>query len=517
MAKEKLTQDKAKNSPQGGVLVGKKDGQTIIYDDGKVGGWFVGKTHKEGGIQGINKSTGQPIEVQSGEVIITAPALADQTKNEFNGKMMTNREVLSKINVDAGGVAFAEGGDIPKNVKRTGASYKYGGKTMTDHEIYKHITGGHLAEGMTLSQIAKMHKVSLKELQKQVDMGMKAESEHTSSKREQMKIVKDHLYENPKYYYLLKKAGLKHGGRVHRGSLVRDSKSGNTPARDLNNYNDVMDLEADGRVGADSGLFADGGDVKPYDANMEGDSAKMIYARGGATDVIVNNWSEIPDSFKNVRLPKQIDWSPNPSNDGLYEIVKPFLGKDQFREAMQGVNFDDNGITVTNAHILLTIPTGEQSFDGIYKKDKSEYGFTKIDAKYPNYPQAIPTEKDITKVFQFIDTDKLLTYCKVASNYTKELITLKINDEQMSFTPEYIIGLISSWIKLTGLSYAFVSFQTIKQALVFSENPTFELGKNRIALLMPYIYGTGAKLGARNESKKAELNVSWKQFKKMNK
>jgi hypothetical protein len=115
---------------------------------------------------------------------------------------------------------------------------------------------------MTLSQIAKKHKVSLKELQKQVDMGMKAESEHTSSKREQMKIVKDHLFENPKYYTLLKRAGLKHGGRVNRQSLVRDSKRGNTPARDLNNYNDVLDIDADGVYGAETGLFDDGGAVK---------------------------------------------------------------------------------------------------------------------------------------------------------------------------------------------------------------------------------------------------------------
>jgi len=242
--KVKLTQKKAESTPAGGVVVGKRNGQTMIYDDASVGGYFVGKTHSKGGIQMINKSTGQPLEVQGSEIIITAPAVADQTKREFEGKMMTNREILSEINEKGGGVSFAEGGDIPKDIKRTGASYKYGGKTMTDHEIYKRITGGHLAEGMTLTQIAKMHKVSLKELQKQVDMGMKAESEHTSSKREQMKIVKDHLFENPKYYTLLKKAGLKHGGRVLRGSLVRDAKSGNTPARDLNNYNDVLDLDA---------------------------------------------------------------------------------------------------------------------------------------------------------------------------------------------------------------------------------------------------------------------------------
>jgi hypothetical protein len=262
MKKSTLTEDKAEKTPTGGVLVGKRQGQTIIHNKGTLSGYLVGKTHAEGGIKAVNKSTGQALEMQGGEVVITAPAVSDTTKNEFNGKMMTNREILSEINEKGGGVSFAKGGDVPKNIKRTGASYKYGGKTMTDHEIYKHITGGHLADGMTLSQIAKKHKVSLKELQKQVDMGMKAESEHTPNKREQMKIVKDHLFENPKYYTVLKKAGLKQGGRVRRDSLVRDSKKGNTPARDLNNYNDVLDIDADGIYGAETGLFNNGGAVK---------------------------------------------------------------------------------------------------------------------------------------------------------------------------------------------------------------------------------------------------------------
>jgi hypothetical protein len=69
----------------------------------------------------------------------------------------------------------------------------------------------------------------------------------------------NHLFENPKYYTVLKKAGLNHGGRVHRGSLVRDAKSGNTPARDLNNYNDVLDIDADGMVGAETSLYNTGG------------------------------------------------------------------------------------------------------------------------------------------------------------------------------------------------------------------------------------------------------------------
>ena len=131
MGKSIITEKKAKETPAGGVLVGKREGQTIIHDKGTEGGYFVGRLHKEGGIKGINKSTGQPIEVQGGEVIITAPAVADQTKREFEGEMLTNREILSKINERGGGVSLENGGEILIN----GTAYNYGGMTMTDYEI----------------------------------------------------------------------------------------------------------------------------------------------------------------------------------------------------------------------------------------------------------------------------------------------------------------------------------------------------------------------------------------------
>ena len=163
MKKEEITIQKVKNNPAGGVLIGKnKEGQTIIPNDGSLGGFLVGKLHKEGGIKAINMGNGQPIEMQSNEIVITAPAVSDTTKREFQGKMMTNRQILSKINSDGGGVSFADGGEMPKSIKHTGASYKYGGKTMTDHEIMTSMNkGGHLADGFSLRDIADIHQVPL--------------------------------------------------------------------------------------------------------------------------------------------------------------------------------------------------------------------------------------------------------------------------------------------------------------------------------------------------------------------
>ena len=270
---EFITEEKVINTPAGGVLIGKdKEGQTIIPNDGSLGGFLVGRLHKDGGIKAINKSTGQPIEMQSNEVVITAPAVADTRKRMFEGKMMTNREILSKINSDGGGVSFEQGGDIPSEMSYRGSSYNFGGKTMTDYEIMQEISKcgcSHddfedgKSRGKSLSDIAKMHNVSLAHINEQVEMGLKVESEHTSNYLEQMQIVKDHLVENPDYYTILNKVGLENGGETKKQDLVKDAKDGNTPARDLNNYNDVLDLGVDGVVGGDNGLaFEDGGSVE---------------------------------------------------------------------------------------------------------------------------------------------------------------------------------------------------------------------------------------------------------------
>jgi hypothetical protein len=258
-----INEDKAENTPAGGVLVGKRDGQTIIHDKGTMSGYLVGKLHKDGGIKAVNKATGQPLEMQGGEIVITAPAVSDTTKREFEGKMMTNREILSAINEKGGGVSFAEGGEVPERFTPNGASYNYGGKTMTDHEILKAMNGsGHLSKGKSLKQIAQMHNVSLAHVNEELTKGLEVEKEHFADFKERTRVAKDHLVENPNYYTLLSKAGLKLGGHIQRQELVEKSKKGDTPARDLNNYNDVMDLEADGMVGGDSGLaFAKGGVV----------------------------------------------------------------------------------------------------------------------------------------------------------------------------------------------------------------------------------------------------------------
>jgi predicted N-acetyltransferase YhbS len=122
---------------EGGTVKG--DGKHS--NDAKKGGFFDGRSHAEGGIKAVNKDTGQMLEVEGNEVIINKRSVADDTKREFEGKMMTNREILSKINEMGGGVSFKEGGEInEKSCKCMGKKYKFGGNLISDYDIVKELT-----------------------------------------------------------------------------------------------------------------------------------------------------------------------------------------------------------------------------------------------------------------------------------------------------------------------------------------------------------------------------------------
>ena len=208
--------------PQGraGFLVGEQNGQTVVHQDGDKGGVIHGQRHKDGGVAAVNTDTGQQLEVEKSEVsispkavnandthtfdgkkmtnkevlsainqsgggvpikkkggavesggkavvnqakgdeikypsssvIITRPAVFDKTKRMFDGKMMTNLEILSLLNERAGGVAFSEK-DLPEKISLNGKEYEFGGKMTKDYDIAnscgcKHELGGKTGDSL---------------------------------------------------------------------------------------------------------------------------------------------------------------------------------------------------------------------------------------------------------------------------------------------------------------------------------------------------------------------------------
>lgn len=59
---------------------------------------------------------------------------------------------------------------------------------------------GGKSDGKTPEDIAKLHKVSLDSIKKEIKIGYTIESEHTDDKEEQLEVILDHLIEFPDYY-----------------------------------------------------------------------------------------------------------------------------------------------------------------------------------------------------------------------------------------------------------------------------------------------------------------------------
>ena len=83
------------------------------------GGITKGKSHKEGGIPMVVKSTGQQVELEGGEGVINKRNMSSDTKFEFQGKQMTTCEIASAINSANGNGVQIDCDDV------TGKKYAY--------------------------------------------------------------------------------------------------------------------------------------------------------------------------------------------------------------------------------------------------------------------------------------------------------------------------------------------------------------------------------------------------------
>ena len=144
--------------------------------NGRKGGLFVGKSHAKGGIPAIVVDTGQPIEVEGGEVIINKVASKKYWKE------------LSKINQSAGnGVPIPPPIDYSNEV----SSFKGGGK----------ITMSAIRQG---TEMEMEHQNTINSFKKS----------GVTTKEVARRIAQDHLNENPNYYKIISKLKLAKGGEI---------------------------------------------------------------------------------------------------------------------------------------------------------------------------------------------------------------------------------------------------------------------------------------------------------------
>ena len=98
----------------------------------KEGGVVVGKRHSEEDENGTGErflveSTGQVVEVEGGEGVLSKESMNSDHKYDLDGEKMTGKQIASKLNHKYGGVEFAEGGEVG-HVCGCRSKYYHGGE-----------------------------------------------------------------------------------------------------------------------------------------------------------------------------------------------------------------------------------------------------------------------------------------------------------------------------------------------------------------------------------------------------
>ena len=184
---------------------------------------------------------------------------------------------------------------------------------------------GGLADGKTIEDIAKKHKMDVDMLKIQLDKGMKVESEHTDNKGKAREIAMDHLWEDPTYYIKLKKMEKEEEvdemmGAASAGGYNGDVAFGGERAgiKKINNF-EGKKIEATEATGASSsGSF----EAVPFGAkNTKGGRRNPLKIDG-------------PDSIYKNRAVKDKNWPKFGGPDGYY--VKPKKKCEKFPYCNQG-------------------------------------------------------------------------------------------------------------------------------------------------------------------------------------
>jgi len=99
--------------------------------DGRAGGVTVGKSHQRGGMETVIADSGDKIEVESGEGILSRKTMTDNSKYEFEGRELTPAEIASKLNTDNGGNPLSQ--HTAKRAIEMEEKFAKGGKIESFH------------------------------------------------------------------------------------------------------------------------------------------------------------------------------------------------------------------------------------------------------------------------------------------------------------------------------------------------------------------------------------------------
>ncbi len=222
----------------------------------------------------------------------------------------------------------------------------------------------------------------------------------------------------------------------------------------------------------------------------------------------------------------KIDYKINPTDEGLENIFKNIISKQTHQARLQGVNFDNNGATGTDAFKLVHIAgkkTGsfengtyypftemEITYESQSKEYKKAFSLTEhfntmgiIEQTYPNWMAVVPKGYDYSIPFNLptlYDILKSFVVSKMLNEITNAVILeFKTKDGlyQIGFNAKILMHTIESLMR-TGIENVTGYFTAPSRAVIFvdsnikvkqNEKDTF-FEKNTFGLVMPIMTGS---------------------------
>jgi hypothetical protein len=220
-----------------------------------------------------------------------------------------------------------------------------------------------------------------------------------------------------------------------------------------------------------------------------------------------NDWiNKVPSSEKYSKKVKSTAYKLEPTDKNLLKIVEPFASKDELRPEMSAILFDENGITCTNAHILIHLEAKNLQYQGLFIGDKNKklFGDVKADqlnvSAYPKWKNIIRENVEDENLYD-VNVLAIKTYCEIVerlkfSNQTSRPIKFSYGDDNeklISFNYSFMLTLCESLL-LLGYEKCKMVVGRNNQYALFVMNENFNLSMNPVnesfALIMPEIYKT---------------------------
>ena len=241
----------------------------------------------------------------------------------------------------------------------------------------KELPVGKLAKGMTLEQIARLHRYSPTLLRKNLKEGIKTEMEHTDDKEIAEAIALDHLYEDPEYYRKLKLVEtLPYGTKSWQEASMAMAGKPDHESIEISHY--IFDQ----REKAYQVIYSDDPKISRFMICLKLYDAAKMHENSTENPLEKNMWLEISHIWKMAMNDVKNDVKPTQNIQEIMSLSNIFVYANG--GLAYGNSHKNGGIKLlnksTNTYIEIEGGEGVVKADSMQLKEKMEFEGEKLTA-----------------------------------------------------------------------------------------------------------------------------------------